>query len=146
MGCCGRGILVLPRKPRIVLDTNMLLLIADGINIFEQIEEQLLAKPEYIVLKPIIKELEKLAIKGKPLLRRKARLALEIAGRYCKIIDVKEKPGEKVDDIILRYAKENNAAVATNDKELRKRLRRNGIPEIYLREESMRIEINPQLL
>jgi rRNA-processing protein FCF1 len=136
----------LPRKPRIVLDTNMLLLIADGINIFEQIEEQLLAKPEYIVLKPVMRELEKLIARGKPLLRRKAQLALEIARKYCRIIDVEEKPGEKVDDIILRYAVENNALVATNDKELRKKLRRNGIPEIYLREESMRIEINPQPL
>ncbi len=136
----------MPRKPRIVLDTNMLLLIADGINIFEQIEEQLLARPEYIVLKPVMKELEKLATRGKPLLRRKAKLALEIAKKYCRIIDVEEKPGERVDDIILRYAIENNTIVATNDKELRKKLRRNGIPEIYLREESMRIEINPQPL
>lgn len=131
----------LPRKPIILLDTNMLLLIADGINVFEQIEEKILSKPIYIVLKPVIEELEKLIKKGPPSLRRKARFALEIARRFCKIIDIETKPGEKVDNILIRYALENNAAVATNDRELRRKLRDIGIPEIYLREEGMIIEI-----
>lgn len=51
------------------------------------------------------------------------------------------KPGESVDDALLRYALENNAIVATSDRELRRKLREHGVPEIYLREESMRIDI-----
>lgn len=125
----------------ILLDTNMLLLIANGINVFEQIEEKTLAKPEYIVLKPVIEELEKIMNKGTPSLRRKAGFALEIARKFCKIVDIKTRPGEKVDDLLIRYAAENNAAVATNDRELRKKLREIGIPEIYLREEGMIIEV-----
>ncbi|ABN69933.1 SSU processome protein Utp24 [Staphylothermus marinus F1] len=131
----------MPKKPLILLDTNMLLLIADGINVFEQIEEKILAKPEYIVLKPVIEELEKIMNKGNPSLRRKARFALEIAKKFCKIVDIRTMPGEKVDDLLIRYAMQNNAAVATNDRELRKKLREKGIPEIYLREEGMIIEV-----
>jgi len=132
----------MPRKrPVILLDTNMLLLIANGINVFDQIEEKLETRPIYIVLKPVIRELEKLAKKPQPSISKKAKFALEIAKKYCKIIEVETVPGEKVDDVILRYASEHGVAVATNDKELRKRLRTHGIPEIYLREEGMIIEV-----
>ena len=127
------------RKPLIILDTNMLMLIAEGVNVFEQIEEKLAIKPRYIVLKPVMKELEKLASSGKPGIARKALFAKQIAEKYCEIVDV-EKEGN-VDDIILEYAREHNAAVATNDRELRRKLREKGIPEIYIREESMRIDI-----
>ena len=129
------------KRPVILLDTNMLLLIASGLNVFEQIEEKLATRPIYIVLKPIIEELEKLTRKSQPSIRRKAKFALEIAKKYCKIIDIEASPKEKVDDIILEYATKHGVAVATNDKELRKKLRENGIPEIYLREEGMIIEI-----
>ncbi|MCD6300775.1 MAG: 30S processome protein Utp24 [Staphylothermus sp.] len=129
------------KRPIILLDTNMLLLMADGLNIFGQIEDKLETHPIYIVLKPVIEELEKLAKKPQPSVSRKAKFALEIARKYCQIIDVKTNPGEKVDDIILRYASEHRVAVATNDKELRKRLRAHSIPEIYLREEGMIIEV-----
>ncbi|OYT37940.1 MAG: 30S processome protein Utp24 [Desulfurococcales archaeon ex4484_58] len=129
------------RRVAILLDTNMLLLIADGINVFEQIEEKLAIKPEYIVLKPVIKELEKLIASNKPSIKRKALFALRIVREYCREADVEVNPNETVDDTLIKYAKKHGAAVATNDKELRRRLREEGIPEIYIREESMRIDI-----
>ncbi len=46
------------------------------------------------------------------------------------------KEEESVDDVILRVASENKLPVATNDSELRKKLRERGIPVIYLREKS----------
>lgn len=121
-----------------MLDTNMLMLLAEGVNVFEQIEEKLCTKPDYVVLKPVYMELVKLAESGKPSICRKARMALEIIPRYCRIVDYENG---SVDELLIKYALENNAAVATNDRELRRKLRERSIPEIYLREESMRIEI-----
>jgi len=126
-------------KLKIVLDTNMLLLLADGVNIFEQIEEKLATKPEYIVLKPVYMELKKLAENPLKKIGRKARFVLSIIDKYCKIVDVESS--KPVDDLIVDYAVENHAAVASNDRELREKLRARGIPEIYLREEKMMIEV-----
>ncbi len=138
MGCNRRDRGV--KAPKILLDTNMLMLIADGINIFEQVEEKLAIKPQYIILKPVLKELEKLANSDKPSIKRKALFALRIVRKYCEIVDV-EDYSKDVDEILIEYAQKHNAAVATNDRELRRKLRAKGIPEIYLREESMRIDI-----
>ncbi|MCY0868508.1 MAG: 30S processome protein Utp24 [Desulfurococcus sp.] len=129
------------RAVKILLDSNMLILMASGIPILDQIEEKLLTRPAYIVITPVLNELAKLASTGKPSIARKAKLALDIASRYCEIHEYELKPGESVDDALLRYALENNAIVATSDRELRRKLREHGVPEIYLREESMRIDI-----
>ncbi len=143
MGHC-RGSRGVKRKIRILLDTNMLLTIADGINIFEQIEDILETKPEYIVIKPVLIELQKLASTAPPSIRRKARFALKIVEQFCKVIDdelFSKMVDAKVDDLIVEFALKHGIAVATNDKELRRKLREKGIPEIYLREESMRVDI-----
>jgi rRNA-processing protein FCF1 len=41
-----------------------------------------------------------------------------------------------VDDLIVRLAVYCNYAVATNDSDLRKRLRENNVPVIYLRQKA----------
>lgn len=128
------------RKVTILVDTNMLLLAASGINIFEQIENKLLVKPEFIVLKPVVNELEKLSLNEKISISKKAKLALELVRKFCRVVDV-ELGYTSIDDLILEYADRNKLAVATCDRELRRKLRSRGIPEIYLREEKMMIEI-----
>lgn len=124
----------------VLLDTNMLILIASGVNVFEQIEERLAIKPEYVVLKPIVRELESLASEGGAGVGKKARLALEIANKCCRVVDVDSSYSD-IDDLIIEYAERHRAAVATNDRDLRKKLRARGIPEIYLREEKMMVEV-----
>jgi rRNA-processing protein FCF1 len=42
--------------------------------------------------------------------------------------------GETVDDFLLRSAADKGWLVATNDSDLRRRLRRVGVPVIYLRQ------------
>ncbi len=128
------------RRVKVLLDTNMLLLLADGIDIFTQIEDVLETKPEYIIIQPVLDELEKLIHNPSPKIRKKARFALEIAKEKCKIINYDYPKNKRVDDLIVKYALENSVIVATNDRELRKKLRSKGIPEIYLREEKMRLE------
>ncbi|MET1160730.1 MAG: PIN domain-containing protein, partial [Thermoprotei archaeon] len=127
------------KKITIVMDTNMLMLIGEGINVFEQIEEKLAIKPDYVVLKHILKELEKLSRSNSPIIRRRAKLAIQVAREKCRVVDFDDNLD--TDTAIIEYALKTGAAVATNDRELRRKLREKGIPEIYLREESMRIDI-----
>lgn len=124
---------------KVALDTNVLLMIADGVRVFDHIEEELETKPEYLVITPVLTELKKLAALGSTSLSRKASLALRAVELYCKVVDYPLLPGEKVDDALVRFASETGAIVATNDRELRAKLRERGLSEIYLREESMRM-------
>ncbi len=125
------------RRIRIVLDSNMLLAVAEGINVFDRIEEKLLTKPDYIVIQPVLDELEKLTRSQSPKTAKKARLALEIAEKYCVFDKYNYDKKKDVDDLIIEYAEKNSVVVATNDRELKKKLRKKGIPQIYLREHGL---------
>lgn len=130
----------MPRRIGVLLDTNILMLISRGIDVFTQIEELLEAKPEYYVLEPVIKELEKIIAQGGVKERKAAKLALELIRKKCRIIEVPLTPGKTVDDLLLEIAFRRGFIIATNDRELRKRLREMGIPEIYFREEKQLLE------
>ncbi|MEM4762566.1 MAG: 30S processome protein Utp24 [Desulfurococcaceae archaeon] len=129
------------RRPVVVLDTNMLMLIADGIPVLDHIREELEAEPRFIVIKPVYDELLKIAYSNNGKIRKKALFAIEIAEKYCEITEYELRKNENVDDAILRFALENKAIVATNDKILRARLREAGIPEAYFREEARRVKV-----
>jgi len=124
-----------------VLDTNMLMLAASGIPVFENIEEELAVKPEFIVLKPVYDELVNIANSSKGITAKKALFALKLVEKYCRIVDYSVESGESVDDAIIRFALQNHAIVATNDRELRRKLRIHGVPEAYFREEARRVKI-----
>lgn len=59
-------------------------------------------------------------------------LALELA-KKCRLIKV-ELGKKRVNDMIVQKARELGCLVATNDRELIGRLRREGIPVIFLRQ------------
>ena len=61
--------------------------------------------------------------------------ALKLAEK-CEVLEVKKEASEKYDEVILRVASQLRLPVATNDAELRRRLRKLGLPIIYLREKS----------
>jgi len=130
----------LPRKMGILLDTNILMLIGRGIDIFTQIEELLDTKPEYYVIEPVVKELGKIIAHGGVKERKAAELALELVKKKCRVIEVSLSPDKSVDDLLLEIALRKGFIVATNDRELRRRLREAGIPEIYFREEKQLLE------
>lgn len=105
------------RATKVILDTNSLLLpFQKNVNIEAELFE-ILGNYEIIVLSSVIDELKNLA-KG----NWHAKTALELAKRY-KILDVEEKG----DFAIIFAAKNINAVVVTNDKKLRRELRKNGI-------------------
>ncbi|MEM2025065.1 MAG: PIN domain-containing protein, partial [Desulfurococcaceae archaeon] len=102
----------------VVLDTNMLILMASGVPLLDYIESALETKPEYVVLKPVYDELLKISNKEGSLDARRALFAIKIVEEYCKVLPYDLGGQESVDDAIIKFAVENKAIVATNDRAL----------------------------
>ena len=125
---------------KIILDSNFLLVpLQFRVDIFEELNV-LLGKAEPIVLSTTIEELKKIIEKSSIKERMQFSAALKLAER-CEILKVKKDKSENYDDVIFRVAKELKIPVATNDSELRKRLREVGIATVYLRQKA-RLEID----
>lgn len=100
-----------------------------GVNIFRELDRIVDQKYELFVPEVVIGELENLKENGTSSEKKAAKVATQLAARAEKI------PSQKTaDEEILRLAEGGNCAVATNDRNLRKRLRERGIPVIYLRQ------------
>ena len=120
---------------RVILDSNFLFVpFQFHVDIFDELEA-LLGKYEPVILSTTLEELKSLTKKRSVKMQRQASAVLELVGR-CKVVDVEKKPGESYDDIILRIARESKSPVATNDKELRRKLRGEGVAVIFLRQKS----------
>lgn len=117
----------------VILDANFLMLpFQFKVDIFDGIE-RLVGKFEPIVLSTTLDELRKLSNSRSTRVSKLALSAMELA-KKCRIVEVNARSGESYDDVLLRIAKENNCIVATNDRNLIKKLRKAGIAAIYLRE------------
>ncbi|MDI6644497.1 MAG: twitching motility protein PilT [Methanobacteriaceae archaeon] len=93
--------------------------------------EQKIPSYKFIVPSIVIRELEKIKNHSKGKNRIAASVALKIASSEpVKIIEIKLKKNEKVDDALLRISK----VLCTNDRELRRKARLKNIPVIYLRQ------------
>lgn len=121
---------------KIIIDTNFLFVPPMfRLDIFEEMSNLFDQRVEPIILSPIYKELKKLAESESPKMRKNASLGLELAKR-CKIVEVDRRDMESNDDLIFRMAVEWKCAVATNDRELRIRLRKAGVAVVFLRQKS----------
>ncbi|KXB00550.1 hypothetical protein AKJ47_01060 [candidate division MSBL1 archaeon SCGC-AAA261G05] len=119
-------------KFRVILDTNFLMTPElHGVDIFAELDRLLDIDYELTVPSAVINELKSLTSKGTTSERSAARVALELASR-AKRIETKNS----ADKEILRLAREGKYIVGTNDEVLRKKLREEGIPVIYLRQKS----------
>jgi len=126
---------------KVILDSNALFVpFQFKIDIFNELERLLNRNFELILISPVKRELEALAEKGSPKMRKNASYALQLAER-CKYVEVGDLAEALTDDVIVRVAKEWNSPVFTNDKQLRKRLRDISVPVIYVRQKS-RLEID----
>ncbi|RLF17687.1 MAG: hypothetical protein DRJ66_00175 [Thermoprotei archaeon] len=101
-------------------------------NIIEGLERIMEGKYELVVPSFCIKELEDIMKRGF-IKRKKAQLALELVKKHARIINVPLMENERVDDALVRIAKEMRAIVATGDREIRKKLRKEGIPVVFVR-------------
>jgi len=131
------------KTTRVILDSNALFVpIQFKIDIFQELKTLLNRNFEPVLLRPIQKELERLAREGSPQTRKKASYALKLAEK-CTIVAVKEETASP-DDVIFQTARRWNCPVFTNDRELRERLRNINVPVIYVRQKS-RLEIDGRL-
>lgn len=105
------------------------------INIFSELDRIIQRKYVPVILSATVEELWKLLENEKPKIQQQASLALKMV-EGCEVRKADRLPNENVDDLIVRYAKENKCIVSTNDRELRKKLRRNHIAVIYLRQKA----------
>jgi len=120
---------------RVILDSNFLMMpIQFHIDVFRELDELLNQKVETVIPFPVYEEIKRIAC-GKSKLAKEAKLALKIAEK-SEVFEVKLGPGESTDDLIVRLASEWGCLVATNDRELRRKLRDLTVPVIYLRQKS----------
>lgn len=126
---------------KVILDSNSLFVsLQFKIDIFNDLKRLLNRNFELVLLSPVKRELEVLAEKGSPKMRKNASYALKLAEK-CKYIEVAAPDSALTDDIIVKIAKDWGAPVFTNDRQLRKRLRDISVPVIYVRQKS-RLEID----
>ncbi len=119
---------------RVVLDSNFLFVPSQfHLDIFEELANLLNQRFEPLLLSSTQKELQGLAESISPKKRKQALLALRLAEK-CRVVPVEKGSGETYDDVIVRVAVEWMVPVATNDRELRRRLRTLGVPVIFLRQ------------
>ncbi|MCG2889295.1 MAG: PIN domain-containing protein [Acidilobus sp.] len=132
-----------------MVDTNFLLMMAQGVIAPSSLNDAINASYELVTTDAVVKELETMS-KREDLLAREAGFALKLLERLgVQVLRVK---AGNADESILTLAKElvqsgDRVIVATNDKNLRRSVRRLGVPTLYLREEGLRLEIdwNPLL-
>ena len=126
-------------KLKVIVDSNALFVpFQFRIDVFSELQRLLDRRFELVLLSAVKHELEVLAEKGSPKMRRNACLALQFAER-CRLVEA--EASTPVDHVVVEAAKKWGAAVFTNDKQLRKRLRDISVPVIYVRQKS-RLEID----
>jgi rRNA-processing protein FCF1 len=115
---------------RVILDTNFLTIPYQfNIDIFSEIDRVVEGKYELTTLDCVVDELEKLKkTRGKNAVAAKVGLIL-IKEKNVKVIKTNEK---RVDNAIYKFA-DNNTIVATNDRDLIRKLKSKNIKILYLK-------------
>ena len=121
-------------KVKVIFDSNFLFVPSQfQLHIFEELTNLLNQRFDPILLSQTHKELQRLAKESPPKTRKQASLALKLAEK-CRVIHVERGLKETHDDVIVRVAAKWKCPVATNDQELRKKLRKLEVPIIFLRQ------------
>lgn len=117
----------------VLIDTNFLMIPEQfGIDIFSE-AARIVPDCEFATLSGTIKELEKIresAEKGKDKIA--ANIGLELIEKSAGKIKIYESSGD-VDEFILKFSRENGAVVCTNDRELKRKLKKEGVKVIQMR-------------
>lgn len=120
---------------KVILDSNFLMIpFQFHIDIFQEIEYLLQKKVDFIVPSAVKQELTSISARGGEG-SSEASLALQLASR-CRVVEVSLQPEETVDDAIVKAAQKLSAVVATNDIELKKKLRAILVPVVFMRDKS----------
>jgi rRNA-processing protein FCF1 len=126
---------------KIILDSNALFVpLKFKIDIFDELQRLLNRNVEFILLSSVKRELEMLSLKDSPKSRKEAIFALRLSEK-CKFVPIEKDERLPTDDAIIKVAKNWNAPVFTNDKQLKRRLKDISVPVIYVRQKS-RLDID----
>lgn len=114
---------------KVILDTNMLLVPGSlGVDIGMELKRIMTTQYKVCVLQATIDELKKMA-EGASKKAQNAKLGLKIA----KTLSIIRKKGY-TDDLLVEEAKKKNTIIATQDQDLKKRLKTAEKPHIVLRQ------------
>ena len=132
---CGVDVADSEEEPiKVVLDANFFFVSSQfNVDVFEELANLLNRRFKPVLLSTTQRELQGLAESSSPKQRKQAQLALRLAEK-CRVVAVEKGLKETYDDVIVIVAAEWKCPVATNDRELRKRLRKVGVPVIFLRQ------------
>jgi rRNA-processing protein FCF1 len=122
------------RRPvEVAVDANFLMLpMVKRINLVSELDRLLTVRYRLVVPRCVVEELERLEAQGRLLERRRARFALSfIKGLGMEVVD--SPPSRGVDEALAQGALSHRWVVATNDRGLKSKLRRLGVPVICLR-------------
>lgn len=120
----------------IIFDTNFLLIpLRFGLDIFEEAEKAVNTKLIFAVTPQILEEIEKLKSNASLSFMKELRFLDKLLEK-CVVLDELIYPNEKVDNSLVRIALEKDFIVATTDSELKKKLRKNNVDVIILRQKS----------
>lgn len=118
----------------VVLDTNILTVPAQfGLDIFEEAKRELERSVDFVVIEPVVWELEKKIEQLSGPEKQKFKVALDLVKR-CTIKSMNEAYAmQSVDQQLLVFAKSIKGIIATNDKGLINQAVSEGIPVLFLR-------------
>jgi len=116
---------------KIVLDTNMLMAVGElKIDVIEELKK--FGKTEFFVPEEVIEELKKLKEKNRTK-KINAEIAEKIIEKNCILI--KSKTGNA--DKKMEELAEQNYIIATNDKQLRTKIRKKGFKTAFVRQKKI---------
>jgi len=128
---------LLKKKTKVILDTNFLFVPGElGVDIFSEIERLMNEPYEICVIQETVDELQNLIVKyGKKKEGFNAKLGF-IMIKQKGLKTLPSSTSEYADDAILSWGRKNpkKTIVATQDKELRKKLRDDSIRVIELKQ------------
>lgn len=117
-------------KIKVILDTNMLMAIGKfKVDVFENISNEL-GEVKFYITKSVEKELENLA-KESSTLQKQAKIAVEMM--FFNKVEILDEDSRIADKDLLNLADEGYI-IATNDKELKMKLRELNKKFLYLRQ------------
>jgi len=118
---------------RIILDTNFLMIPGSlGVDIFSEIERVASFTHEVCLVRKTMDELAEIASRGKGKESRSAKLALELV-KAKKIVIIEGKNNLNADQFLVEEARPGQDIVATQDRELKRRLKELGVSLLVLR-------------
>jgi hypothetical protein len=119
---------------RVLLDTNFLMIpAAFRVDIFAELERIMHEPYEVCILDRTVDELRKITETQRGKDKDAARLALELA-RHKRVKIIITKENKVVDDLIAQIANSKSFIVATQDRELKNKLKAKRVPLIVMRQ------------